>query len=119
MPATLLNQHRSINERAFTMNTTTDTQSEGFHMQTKELTDGFNLLIDALQANDLNTIYGLVGIPVTDLARLAQARGMKFIGFRHEANAVNAAAIAGYLTQKPGVALTVSAPGFLNGLVAL
>lgn len=101
------------------MNTTTDTQSEGFHMQTKELTDGFNLLIDALKANDLNTIYGLVGIPVTDLARLAQSRGMKFIGFRHEANAVNAAAIAGYMTQKPGVALTVSAPGFLNGLVAL
>lgn len=101
------------------MNTTTDTQSEGFHMQSQDMTDGFNLLIDALKANDLNTIYGLVGIPVTDLARLAQARGMKFIGFRHEANAVNAAAIAGYMTQKPGVALTVSAPGFLNGLVAL
>lgn len=95
-----------------------DTQAGG-QAQAQELTDGFNLLIDALQANDLNTIYGLVGIPVTDLARLAQARGMKFIGFRHEANAVNAAAIAGYMTQKPGVALTVSAPGFLNGLVAL
>ena len=101
------------------MNTTADTQNEGFHQQSKEMTDGFNLLIDALKANDLNTIYGLVGIPVTDLARLSQARGMKFIGFRHEANAVNAAAIAGYMTQKPGVALTVSAPGFLNGLVAL
>lgn len=101
------------------MNTIADTQKEGFHQQSQEMTDGFNLLIDALKANDLNTIYGLVGIPVTDLARLAQARGMKFIGFRHEANAVNAAAIAGYMTQKPGVALTVSAPGFLNGLVAL
>lgn len=87
--------------------------------QGRELTDGFNVLIDALQANDLNTIYGLVGIPITDLARLAQARGMRFIGFRHEANAVNAAAIAGYLTKKPGLAMTVSAPGFLNGLVAL
>jgi len=96
-----------------------DTQSESFHMQSQETTDGFHILIDALKANDLNTIYGLVGIPVTDLARLAQAQGMKFIGFRHEANAVNAAAIAGYITQKPGVALTVSAPGFLNGLVAL
>ena len=87
--------------------------------QGRELTDGFNVLIDALQANDLNTIYGLVGIPITDLARLAQARGMRFIGFRHEASAVNAAAIAGYLTKKPGLAMTVSAPGFLNGLVAL
>lgn len=87
--------------------------------QGRELTDGFNVLIDALQANDLNTIYGLVGIPITDLARLCQARGMRFIGFRHEASAVNAAAIAGYMTKKPGLAMTVSAPGFLNGLVAL
>ncbi|WP_151447853.1 oxalyl-CoA decarboxylase [Lacisediminimonas profundi] len=87
--------------------------------QERELTDGFHLIIDAMKANDIDTIYGLVGIPITDLARLAQAEGMRWIGFRHEANAVNAAAIAGYLTKKPGIAMTVSAPGFLNGLVAL
>src|ERR1700736_5803224 len=84
-----------------------------------ELTDGFHLVIDALKCNDIDTIFGLVGIPITDLARLAQAEGMRFIGFRHEQNAGNAAAIAGYMTQKPGVCLTVSAPGFLNGLTAL
>ena len=61
----------------------------------------------------------MVGIPITDLARLAQAEGMRFIGFRHEQHAGNAAAIAGYMTQKPGICLTVSAPGFLNGLTAL
>ncbi len=83
------------------------------------LTDGFHLVIDALKLNDIDTIYGLVGIPITDLARLAQAEGMRFIGFRHEQNAGNAAAIAGYMTQKPGICLTVSAPGFLNGLTAL
>ncbi|MEO7129618.1 MAG: oxalyl-CoA decarboxylase, partial [Rhodoferax sp.] len=55
----------------------------------------------------------------TDTARLAQAQGMRFISFRHEQNAGNAAAIAGYMTQKPGVCMTVSAPGFLNGLSAL
>src|SRR5512137_1265059 len=85
----------------------------------RELTDGFHLIIDALKLNGIKTIYGLVGIPITDLARLAQAEGMRFIGFRHEQHAGNAAAIAGYLTQKPGICLTVSAPGFLNGLVAL
>ncbi len=84
-----------------------------------EMTDGFHLVIDALKANDIDTIFGLVGIPITDLARLAQAQGMRFIGFRHEQNAGNAAAIAGYMTQKPGICLTVSAPGFLNGLIAL
>ena len=84
-----------------------------------EMTDGFHLVIDALKANDIDTIFGLVGIPITDLARLAQAEGMRFISFRHEQNAGNAAAIAGYMTQKPGICMTVSAPGFLNGLTAL
>ena len=84
-----------------------------------ELTDGFHLVIDALKLNDIDTIYGLPGIPITDLARLAQAEGMRVISFRHEQNAGNAAAAAGYLTQKPGICLTVSAPGFLNGLTAL
>ena len=59
------------------------------------------------------------GIPITDLGRMAQAAGMRVISFRHEQNAGNAAAIAGFLTKKPGVCLTVSAPGFLNGLTAL
>ncbi|MCX4830508.1 oxalyl-CoA decarboxylase [Streptomyces sp. NBC_00006] len=84
-----------------------------------ELTDGYHLVVDALKKNDVDTIYGLVGIPVTDLARLAQAEGIRYIGFRHESNAGHAAAIAGYLTKTPGICLTVSAPGFLNGLVAL
>src|ERR671933_1928646 len=44
---------------------------------------------------------------------------MRVISFRHEQNAGNAAAIAGYLTKTPGICLTVSAPGFLNGLTAL
>src|SRR6266481_333320 len=83
------------------------------------ITNGFNLVVDAMKLNGLDTIYGVAGIPVTDLARLAQAKGIRYIGFHHEQSAGNAAAIAGYLTQKPGICLTVSAPGFLNGMVAL
>ena len=83
------------------------------------LCDGIDLVVDALRANDIETIYGLVGIPITDVARVAQSKGMRFIGFRHEQSAGHAAAAAGFLTQRPGVCLTVSAPGFLNGLVAL
>jgi len=83
------------------------------------LTDGIHLVVDALRLNAVQTIYGLVGIPITDLARVAQASGMRYIGFRHESDAGHAAAAAGFLTQRPGVCLTVSAPGFLNGLVAL
>src|SRR5580693_9388400 len=83
------------------------------------LTDGIHLVVDALKLNEVKTVYGVVGIPVTDLARLAQAEGIRFIGFRHESNAAHAAAAAGFLTGKPGICLTVSAPGFLNGLVGL
>jgi len=85
----------------------------------RELTDGFHLIIDALKLNGLNTIYGVPGIPITDFGRMAQASGIRVISFRHEQNAGYAASIAGFLTKKPGVCLTVSAPGFLNGLTAL
>ncbi|MGC1172448.1 oxalyl-CoA decarboxylase [Polaromonas sp.] len=87
--------------------------------QSLEQTDGFHLVIDALKLNGITTIYGLPGIPVTDLTRKMQAEGMRVISFRHEQNAGNAAAAAGFMTGKPGICLTVSAPGFLNGLTAL
>ncbi|ORB84948.1 oxalyl-CoA decarboxylase [Mycobacterium kansasii] len=83
------------------------------------LTDGFHLMVAALKANDVDTIYGIVGIPITDLARTAQAAGIRYVGFRHEASAGNAAAAAGFLTARPGICLTTSGPGFLNGLPAL
>ena len=86
---------------------------------TATLTDGMHLMVDALKKNGVETIFGVVGIPVTDLARHAQEVGIRYIGFRHEQSAGNAAAVSGYLTQRPGICLTVSAPGFLNGLTAL
>jgi oxalyl-CoA decarboxylase len=81
--------------------------------------DGFQLVIDALKLNGIDTIFGLPGIPITDLARKCQRAGLRVISFRHEQSAGYAASIAGFLTQKPGICLTVSAPGFLNGLTAL
>jgi oxalyl-CoA decarboxylase len=84
-----------------------------------DLTDGYHLVVEALKLNDVRTIYGVVGIPITDVARVAQVSGIRYIGFRHESDAGHAAAAAGFLTKKPGICLTVSAPGFLNGLVAL
>jgi oxalyl-CoA decarboxylase len=98
---------------------TTVSASPSHAPRSTRLTDGFHLVIDALKANDIDTIYGVVGIPITDLARLAQASGIRYIGFRQETSAGNAAAAAGFLTRRPGVCLTVSAPGFLNGLAAL
>ncbi len=84
-----------------------------------ELTDGFHLIIDALKLNGISTIYNVPGIPITDLGRMMQASGMRVLSFRHEQNAGYAAATSGFLTKKPGICLTVSAPGFLNGLTSL
>src|SRR3974377_1253362 len=85
----------------------------------RELTDGFHLIVDALKLNGVKTIYNVPGIPITDLGRMAQAAGIRVISFRHEQSAGYAAAISGFLTKTPGICLTVSAPGFLNGLTAL
>lgn len=93
--------------------------NEASNAQQENLTDGFHLLIDALKLNGIETIYGVPGIPITDLGRMMQEEGLRVLSFRHEQNAGNAAAIAGFLTKKPGICLTVSAPGFLNGLTAL
>src|ERR1041385_8082210 len=85
----------------------------------RELTDGFHLIIEALKLNGVKTIYAVPGIPITDFLRMSQASGIRVLSFRHEQNAGYAASIAGFLTKKPGICLTVSAPGFLNGLTAL
>mgnify|MGYP001280540649 CR=1 FL=1 len=87
--------------------------------KSEKLTDGFHLIIDALKLNNIETVYNVPGIPITDLGRYMQKAGMRVLSFRHEQNAGYAAATAGFLTKQPGVCLTVSAPGFLNGLTAL
>jgi oxalyl-CoA decarboxylase len=85
----------------------------------QELTDGFHLIIDALKLNGVKTIYAVPGIPITDFLRMSQAEGLRVLSFRHEQNAGYAAAMAGFLNKQPGICVTVSAPGFLNGLTAL
>ena len=76
------------------------------------------LLAKSLQAAGISQMFGLVGIPVTEFAYLAQEIGIKFTGFRFEQQAGMAAQTYGYLTKSPGVLLTVSSLGFLNGLTA-
>ena len=98
---------------------TPGTASGEADVEARQEIDGFHLVIESLKLNGIDTIFGLPGIPITDLTRKAQAAGMRVISFRHEQNAGYAASIAGFMTQKPGICLTVSAPGFLNGLTAL
>lgn len=83
-----------------------------------EQVTGMYILAQALKRLGLDTVYGLVGIPVTEAAYAMQKVGVKFVGFRFEQQAGMAAATHGYLRKEPGVLLTVSSLGFLNGLTA-
>lgn len=100
------------------MTTTTNKTQPAQTPAYPEQVTGMDILVRALKMVGVDTMYGLVGIPVTEFAYLAQGRGIKFVSFRHEQQAGMAAATHGYLTQKPGVLLTVSSLGFLNGLTA-
>lgn len=83
-----------------------------------EQVTGMYILARALKNVGIETVYGLVGIPITEAAYLIQDQGIRFVGFRHEQQAGMAAATDGYLTKKPGVLMTVSSLGFMNGLTA-
>lgn len=87
------------------MATTTTTTGNTAPMQPHypEQVTGMDILVRALRMVGIDTMYGLVGIPITELAYLAQERGIRFVGFRHEQQAGMAAATHGYLTHTPGV----------------
>lgn len=79
---------------------------------------GMYILAESLRRLGLMDVFGLIGIPVTEAAYAMQKIGINYYGFRFEQQAGMAAATHGYLTRKPGVLLTVSSLGFLNGLTA-
>lgn len=83
-----------------------------------EQVTGMYILARALKNVGIENVYGLVGIPITEAAYLVQGQGIRFVGFRHEQQAGMAAATEGFLTKKPGVLMTVSSLGFMNGLTA-
>uniref|UniRef100_A0A8C0ETQ7 2-hydroxyacyl-CoA lyase n=1 Tax=Bubo bubo TaxID=30461 RepID=A0A8C0ETQ7_BUBBB len=66
--------------------------------------------------SNIEYMFGIVGIPVTEIAIAAQAVGIKYVGMRNEQAACYAASAVGYLTGRPGVCLVVSGPGFLHAL---
>lgn len=99
------------------MATTNTTQAANAPKFPEQVT-GMYILAESLKRLGLNDVYGLVGIPVTEVAYAMQKIGMNYYGFRFEQQAGMAAATHGFLTKKPGVLLTVSSLGMMNGLTA-
>jgi 2-hydroxyacyl-CoA lyase 1 len=75
---------------------------------------GAALIAKALQELGVKVIFGLVGIPVVQIAEEAITLGIRFIAFRNEQAASYAASAYGYLTGRPGVCLVVGGPGVSN-----
>ena len=99
--------------------TTTDTNTQtATAPKFPEQVTGMYILAESLRRLGLMDVYGLVGIPVTEAAFAMQKVGINYYGFRFEQQAGMAAATHGFLTKQPGVLLTVSSLGFLNGLTA-
>ncbi|KAF4635426.1 hypothetical protein G7Y89_g2672 [Cudoniella acicularis] len=80
---------------------------------------GAALIARALHELGIRVIFGLVGIPVVQIAEEAIALGIRFIAFRNEQAASYAATAYGYLTGKPGVCLVVGGPGVLHAMAGI
>ncbi|UJR24963.1 hypothetical protein I4U23_006327 [Adineta vaga] len=77
---------------------------------------GAQLIAEALKKQGIEYVFGVVGIPIIEVAFATQQAQIKFIGMRNEQSASYAASAIGYLTGKPAVCLTVSGPGLIHAL---
>ncbi|XP_073756511.1 2-hydroxyacyl-CoA lyase 1 isoform X3 [Callorhinus ursinus] len=77
---------------------------------------GAEIIAQALKTQDVAYMFGIVGIPVTEIAVAAQKLGITYVGMRNEQAACYAASAIGYLTGRPGVCLVVSGPGLIHTL---
>ena len=80
--------------------------------------DGHTIIARSLKEQGVESMYGVVGIPVAGIAGAAQREGIRYVGMRHEMPATYAAQAASYLTGHIGTALAVSGPGVLNAVGA-
>lgn len=81
--------------------------------------DGSEVIAESLARLGVKTVFGIVGIPVVEVADALINKGIKFIGFRNEQAASYAASVYGYLTQQPGVLLVVGGPGLVHALAGI
>ncbi|XP_076057016.1 2-hydroxyacyl-CoA lyase [Oratosquilla oratoria] len=81
--------------------------------------EGAQVLVEALAAQGVEYMFGVVGIPVVEIAVHAQQIGIKYVGMRNEQAACYAAQAIGYLTGRPGACLVVSGPGLLHTIGGL
>ena len=81
--------------------------------------NGAHIVASTLQALGVKVVFGIVGIPIIEVAEQCMSHGIRFIGFRNEQAASYAATAYGYLTNRPGVCLVVGGPGVLHAMAGV
>lgn len=87
-------------------------------MSKTELT-GAVLTAEALRCLHVDVVFGIVGIPIVEIAEACIASGIRFIAFRNEQSASYAAQAYGFFTGRPGVCLVVGGPGVVHAMAGI
>jgi 2-hydroxyacyl-CoA lyase 1 len=88
-------------------------------MEVSNSQTGAVLVANSLKRLGVQVVFGVVGVPVIEVAEACRQQGIRFIAMRNEQSASYAANAWGYLHRQPGVCLAVSGPGFVHALAGL
>ncbi|KAI7850953.1 thiamine pyrophosphate enzyme, N-terminal TPP binding domain-containing protein [Circinella umbellata] len=89
------------------------------NQQSTSTATGAELIAATLKHQGVKVVFGIVGIPVVEVAEACIAAGIRFIAFRNEQSAAYAASAYGYLSGQPGVCLVVGGPGVIHALAGV
>lgn len=80
---------------------------------------GAQVIAQTLRELGVKVMFGIVGVPITEIAEHAINLGIRYVGCRNEQAASYAASVYGYLTRKPGVCLVVGGPGVIHAMAGV
>ncbi|XP_064396701.1 2-hydroxyacyl-CoA lyase 1-like isoform X1 [Halichondria panicea] len=83
------------------------------------MVEGSAVIAQSLKTQGVEFVFGIVGIPIVELALAFQDAGIQFIGMRNEQAASYAASAVGFLTGRPACCLVVPGPGLIHALAGM
>ncbi|EEB05683.2 oxalyl-CoA decarboxylase [Schizosaccharomyces japonicus yFS275] len=77
------------------------------------------VIAETLVSLQVKYVFGIVGIPVIQVAEAIRDAGIHFVSFRNEQSAAYAATAYAYLTKKPAFCLVVGGPGVIHAMAGV